>query len=57
MLEDDEDGGNVDGDVRTGRFRFTSTTYRAASVTAVAKSMTVIANPQVSQILGGAAGK
>ena len=57
LLEDGEDDGNVDGNERLRRFRLTSTAKRAASVTAVARSMTATANPQVSQMPGGMAGK
>ena len=56
-LKDVEDDGNVNGDERLARFRVTSTLKRAARVTAVARSMTVTANPQVCQMLVGAAGK
>jgi hypothetical protein len=57
LLGDGEDDGDVGGDGRLARFRVTSTRYRAASVTTVARSMTVMAKLQVCQMLGGAAGK
>ena len=57
LLGDGEDGGDVDGDERLARFLVTSTLYRAVIVTAVARSMTVMAKLHVCQMLGGAVGK